>query len=330
MSEGYGIGEAGIGEANNGSRVLVTGASGFVGGAVCRTLDEAGYRVRAAVRHDRPGFAESRVVGDIHSQTQWNEALEGVDCVVHLAARVHVMEESSKHPLREFRRTNVEGTERLAREAAAAGVRRMVYVSSVKVHGEMSEVSSISESAPLWPEDPYAISKLEAEQSLFRVASETGIEAVTLRPPLIYGPEVKANFLQLLKVANSGVPLPLGSVDNRRSFLYVDNLADAIRACIGSPGAAGEAFLVSDGEGVSTPELIRRLARALNRPSRLLPFPPRLLRVAGRVDGRSSTVARLLDSLEVDASKIRERLAWSPPYTLEEGLRETARWYRDG
>jgi nucleoside-diphosphate-sugar epimerase len=238
------------------------------------------------------------------------------------------MEESSDDSLTEFRSVNVAGTERLAWAAAAVGVRRIIYVSSVKVNGESTKGKPFDEEDPPDPGDPYAVSKWEAEQKLRQISKETGLEVVVLRPPLVYGPGVKANFLSLMKLVDRGLPLPLGSVVNRRSLLYVGNLADAITACVVHPEAPGDIFLLSDGEDISTPDLAHRLAGLLERPARLLPVSPVLLRAGGRLSGRSELVERLLGSLEVDGGKFRRALGWRPPYTLEEGLKETARWFR--
>lgn len=310
-------------------RVLVTGANGFVGRPLCRSLAAAGYSVRGTTRASAHTVDadEFYAVGDIGPNTNWTGALRDVDIVVHLAAQVHVMEESSEGLLAKFRSVNVAGTERLARAAATAGVRRIVYVSSVKVNGESTKGKPFKEADPPEPRGPYAISKWEAEQRLCQISKETGIEVVILRPPLVYGPEVKANFLSLMKLVDRGLPLPLGSVDNRRSLLYVGNLTGAITACIAHPEAAGKTFLLSDGEDVSTSCLIRRLAWSLGKRARLVPFPPALMRAMGHISGRSAAVERILGSLEVDSSKIRCTLGWQAPYTLEEGLKETVRWF---
>jgi nucleoside-diphosphate-sugar epimerase len=322
--------------------VLVTGANGMVGRALCSALRARGSRVRAALRqaYRFPGsggaILDSVVIGEIGPETSWRAALQGVGCVVHLAARVHVMRETAADPLAEYRRVNTSGTERLARMAAEAAVKRFVFVSTVKVNGEKSPPTSLSQggSRPFSeadspnPQDAYGISKWEAEQALARVASGTGLEVVILRPPLVYGPGVKGNFLSLLNALYRAVPLPLGSVKNRRSLIYLGNLVDAIALCVSHPQAAGQTFLVSDGEDLSTSELIRRVADALGRPARLLPLPPALLKLAGSVTGKSGGVARLTESLRVDNSKIRAELKWSPPYSMEEGLRETAAWFR--
>lgn len=305
--------------------VLVTGANGFVGRAVRTVLRQAGHATLPAVR--RPsGLAEERVVGDIDPATDWRAALSGVESVVHLAARVHVMNDSAMDPLTAFRSINTAGTLNLARQCAAAGVRRFVFVSSVKVNGEERAAPYTEADAPA-PEDAYALSKWEAEQGLRQIAAETGLEVVILRPPLVYGPGVGANFLALLRAVARGMPLPLGAIDNRRSLIYVGNLAAAILCCLEHPAAAGKTFLVSDGEDVSTSGLVRRMAAALGRPARLLPVPPALLRFAARLAKKSALAIRLLDSLTVDSSAIRRELGWSPPFTLDEGLRETAAWY---
>lgn len=312
-------------------RALITGATGFVGRDVCARAVRQGLTVRAALRkHVESGSVESVVVGEINGATEWGRALRDVDVVIHLAARVHIMRESAESPLDEFRRINVAGTERLASSAAASGVRRLVYVSSIKVNGEAtSDGSRFSEVDTLFPQDPYGVSKYEAEQALHRIAEETGLEVVIVRPPLVYGAGVKGNFIQMLKVLAKGVPLPLASVHNRRSLVYVENLADALIACATHPAAAGQTYLVSDGEDISTSQLLRSLGDALGAPARLIPCPPTLLNLAGRLTGRTAQVERLLGSLQVDSGKIRRELDWTPPYTLQQGLQTTAEWYRN-
>jgi nucleoside-diphosphate-sugar epimerase len=255
------------------------------------------------------------------------------------------MHEAAENPLEEFRKVNVAGTEHLARSAAACGVKRLVFVSSIKVNGEgtfpvSSKSKKIPPSPPLqkWginktafsevdeacPQDPYGVSKWEAEQALHRVAAETGLEVVIVRPPLVYGAGVKGNFAQMLKVLSKGIPLPLASVGNLRSLVYIGNFVDALLICATHSAAAGQTYLVSDGEDVSTPDLLRQLGAAMGHPARLLPLPPALLRLAGRLIGKSDQIDRLLGSLQVDSSKIRHELGWKPPYTLQEGLRLTA------
>jgi nucleoside-diphosphate-sugar epimerase len=363
--------------------VLVTGANGFIGRALCdKLLADDGYHVRGAVRGTDQMTAlasgvEGVMVGDIGPETDWSEALVGIDGVVHLAARVHVMRESSVDPLAAFRQVNVAGTERLARQAAKAGVKRLVYISSVKVNGERTgkrderptsnielptsnekqkkqkpEVrgqegelkGAFSEKDVPEPQDPYGISKWEAEQVLKKIADETGfngegrredgdrrqgIEIVIIRPPLVYGPGVKGNFLRLLRIVWSGIPLPLSNIKNRRSLIYIGNLVDAIVNCMTNPNAAGKTYLVSDGDDVSTPDLIRRIAAASGRRALMLPVPVWMMRMAGRIIGRSDELERLFGSLTVDISKIHGELGWKPPFTMVEGIRETVLWYKE-
>jgi nucleoside-diphosphate-sugar epimerase len=319
-----------VAEVNGGAApaILVTGASGFVGRALCEALTVSGRAPRTAVRAAPPGASASIAVGEVGPDTNWNAALEGMRCVVHLVARTHVLRETAADPLSEYRRVNVQGTERLARAAAAQGVRRIVFVSSIKVNGERTDARPYTEDDAPAPEDAYGISKLEAERALAAVAAATGLEIVVLRPPLVYGPGVKGNFLRLMGAVARGLPLPLASIANRRSLVHVGNLASAIVATLDAPQAAGRTYLVSDGEDLSTPDLVRAIARALDRKPRLLPFPPRLLEVTAALLGRGAEARRLTGSLQVDDSKIRRELGWRPPYSLAQGLAETARWYR--
>jgi nucleoside-diphosphate-sugar epimerase len=240
------------------------------------------------------------------------------------------MHDNSDNPLAEFRRTNTAGTEHLARSAAANGVRRMVYVSSIKVNGEETSDGRIySEKDIPAPQDPYGISKWEAEQVLQRVAQETGLEIVIVRPPLVYGAGVKGNFAQMIRVVSRGLPLPLASIRNKRDLVYVGNLVDALAVCATHPTAAGNTYLVSDGEDISTPDLLYRLGEAMGNPARVFPCPLLLLKLAGRLTGKSSQIERLLGSLQVDSGKIRRELNWIPPYSLQQGLQATAEWYRN-
>jgi len=308
--------------------VLVTGASGFVGQALCEALASSGRRIRRTVRVAQPGFQGAVATGDIGPDTDWSAALEGVSCVVHLAARTHVLRETAADPLAEYRRINVHSTERLARAAAAHGTRRLVFLSSVKVNGERTGSRPYAEDDAPRPEDAYGVSKLEAEQALARVAAETGLEVVVLRPPLIYGPGVKGNFLRLMNWVARGWPLPLASVDNRRSLIYLGNLVDAIIAAVNAPQPIDQTYLVSDGKDVSTPGLVRRIAAALGVRPRLLPCPIALLRLGAAALGRGDDATRLLGSLQVDSSRIRRELGWQPRFSLDEGLGETARWLK--
>jgi nucleoside-diphosphate-sugar epimerase len=312
--------------------VLVTGASGFVGRALCAALIAHGSTVRGAVRsgastQDLARGCAPAVVGDVGPDTDWREALSGVTAVAHLAARVHVMRERSVDPLAAFRRVNVEGTLQLARSAAAAGVARLVFLSSVKVNGE-SSARPLTEVARPAPSDAYGVSKWEAEQALSGVSRETGLPIVVLRPPLVYGPGVKANFLRLMAAVERGVPLPLGSIDNRRSLVYLGNLVDAIRMCLTHPGVAGRTYFVADGEDLSTPALVRRLAAALAVRPRLWPIPPAALAGLGALTGRRAAIERLTGSLQVDIGALRRDTGWSPPFSVDQGLAATARWYR--
>lgn len=308
---------------------LVTGASGFVGRALVAELPRRGIHARGAVRGvvtSHPGV-DCVAIGEVNSRTDWHEALTGIGTVVHLAARVHVMRETIANPLAAFRAVNTEGTLNLARQAAEAGVSRFAFVSTIKVNGEGRD-TPYTESDLASPQDPYAISKWEAEQGLRDIAARTGMEVVILRPPLVYGPGVGGNFLQLMRVVDKGWPLPLGTVDNRRSLIYLGNLVDAIIVCLAHPVAANKTFLLSDDEDVSTPELVRRLAAALHRPARLIPVPPALLRIAGALSGKLDAIARLLGSLTINGSANWSKLSWSPPISMEMGLAETAAWYR--
>jgi nucleoside-diphosphate-sugar epimerase len=306
--------------------VLVTGANGFIGSALCVALQAVGIRVRRALREALPGVPDVFPIGEIGPGTDWSTALAGIPCVVHLAARTHVLQEAAADPLAEYRRVNVEGTRRLAQQAARAGVRRLVFVSSIKVNGEMAS-RPITEDDPPHPEDAYGISKWEAEQALHRVSAETGLEVVILRPPLVYGPGVKGNFLRLMNLVASGVPLPLGAVDNRRSFIYTGNLASAIVKALDAPQAAGKTWLASDGEDVSTRDLVREIGRALGKDARLFPCPVGLLKAAAALAGKRPEAVRLVASLQLDCSRIRGALDWRPQFGLRQGLAETARWF---
>lgn len=289
-----------------------------------------GWHVRGTVRSieqaaSLPAGVEVVQIESIGPDTDWSDALAGVDTVVHLAARVHVMNDRVADPLSAFRQVNVAGTERLARMAADAGVKRLVFLSTVKVNGEKTEKHLFTEEHTPQPQDPYAISKFEAEQALHNISDATGLEIVILRSPLVYGPGVKANFLRLLNMVNKNIPLPLSMVNNKRSMIYIGNLIDAIIKCIENPNAANQTFLVSDGQDVSTPELIRMIAKAMGKKARLFPCPVSFLKMIGKVAGKSDEIERLTGSLQIDSAKIKSTLNWTPPYTIEEGSMETVK-----
>ena len=267
-------------------------------------------------------------MGDIDGLSNWTDALSGVKVVVHLAARVHIMRDEAADPLAEFRRVNVEGTLNLARQAAEAGVRRFVYLSSIKVNGEQTLLGKpFTEQDLPTPLDPYGMSKYEAEEGLRKLAQKTGMEVVVIRPVLVYGPGVKANFLNMMRWLHKGVPLPLGAIHNRRSLVALDNLVDLIVTCIDHPAAANQIFLVSDGEDLSTTELLRRMGLALGRPARLIPVPVSLLTAWAALLGRRDMAQRLCGSLQVDISKTQTLLGWKPPISVDEGLRRTAQGF---
>ena len=314
------------------THVLVTGASGFIGRHLVDSLLGEGHKVSCAVRQgsEVPPVLHSEAVvrieiDDIGGEPDWTTALQGVDAVVHLAARVHVMCETEGDPLDCFRRVNVVGTQRLAEAAVAAGVRRFVYVSSIKVNGESTGDKPFrADDAPA-PADPYAVSKLEAEQLLWRLAAASATEFVVVRPPLVYGLGVKGNFARLVQWVRRGLPLPLGAVRNRRSLVAVENLVDFLGVCLVHPRAAGEVFLVADGHDWSTPQLVRAIAGALQRSPRLIPVPAWLLTGVAGLLGRRDAMVRLCGSLQVDIAKNRTLLQWAPPVDPAQAVAQTVR-----
>jgi len=301
-------------------RYLITGASGFVGSALLRELQR---RNMAAVGVGRISSPEIKFgVSEMDSQTEWRTALTGVTCVLHAAGRAHILRDAAANPLAEFRRVNVEGTRRLALQAAEAGVQRLVFISSIGVNGISTDRRGpfTFEDRPA-PIEPYGQSKLEAELVLQEIAASTGLEVVIVRPPLVYGPGVRANFLRLMNLVQRGWPLPLGGVNNRRSLVALDNLADVLIRCAQHPAAVGKIFLVSDGDDLSTPDLLRRLGASMGVPVRLVPMPRWLLLQGARMIGRRGEAERLLGSLQVDIRHTRKMLGWEPPISVDEGIR---------
>ena len=271
---------------------------------------------------------EHIALGNLDADIDWSPALMGSDCVIHCAARAHVIKDTEMDTLAAYRSVNVDGSRNLAEQAAAAGVRRLVYLSSIGVNGVHTNGRgpfSVSDAAK--PVEDYAVSKWEAERALWKVAANTGLELVVVRPSLVYGPGAKGNLVRLLKLVHMGVPLPLGAVQNQRSLIGLDNLVDLLMRCIDHPGATNRTFLASDGEDFSTPQLIRLIAGGMNRPVRLLPIPLALLRVGGSLLGKRGEVDRLMGSLQVDSGHTRAQLGWTPPVSVEDGLWEMARWY---
>ena len=324
-----------LARTNSADRILVTGANGFVGSGLCSRLQECGFVVRGTVRNlavlrrcasSGADVLERVALHDQSTEEEVKRAFRGVQVAVHLAARVHVMIDQTSDPLQEFRRVNVSWTDRLARSAALQGVRRFVYLSSIKVNGEQTVVPFTEQDTPK-PQDPYGVSKWEAEQALDRVSTQTGMETVVIRSPLVYGPEVRGNFLQLLNILRQGIPLPLASIRNQRSLVYLGNLVDALSRCIQDPRAAGRTYFVSDGEDLSTPVLVRRLGDAMGSKVCLWPCPTSLLYWMGQVAGKRGMIDRLVGSLQVNSSKIQTELDWHPPFTVDAGLSETAAWF---
>jgi nucleoside-diphosphate-sugar epimerase len=311
------------------SEILVTGGTGFVGKAVVQRLlnDDESRRVAVALRKDRQQWSArilSRVIGDLEPLTDWSLALDGVSLLVHCAARVHVMAETAANPVDEFRRVNVLGTLNLAQQAAKSGVRRFVFVSSIGVNGAATVYKPFTFEDPAQPHSPYAQSKYEAELGLQALATETGMEVVIIRPPLVYGSSAPGNFGLLMRWVRRGIPLPLGAIHNQRSLVGLDNLVDLIVTCLTHPAAANQTFLVSDGEDVSTTELLRRMGLALGRPARLIPVPASWLKLAAVMVGKQDVAQRLCGSLQVDIQKTRRLLSWTPPLSLDDGLRRAA------
>ena len=307
--------------------ILVTGANGFVGNAVVLALGEG--EARGAVRSSLSSCGNC-VVGDIDSRTNWLAALDGITTVVHTAARVHIMDDRSDNPLSEYRRVNVDGTLNLARQAESKGVHRFIFLSSIKVNGEFSEGGVFTADDVPRPMDSYAVSKMEAEIGLREIARKGGMEVVIIRPPLVYGPGVKANFLTMMRWLQKGVPLPFGAIHNRRSLVGLDNLVDLIVACTNHPAAANQTFLVSDDDDLSTTQLLSKVGCCLGKKPMLLPVPQKLLQLVLFLLGRKDFAQRLCGSLQVDITKTKELLGWQPPVTVDVSLQKTVGAYLSG
>ena len=310
--------------------ILVTGATGFVGSALVNRLAHEKLPVRAVVR--RAGYRPPPKVqciqqGDMSFDTDWGAALSGIHAVVHAAARVHVMRDASADPLQEFRKVNVTATLNLARQAAHAGVQRFVYLSSIGVNGAQTDRRAFTAQDEVAPHSPYAISKYEAEVGLQALAVETGMQVVIIRPPLVYGPGAAGNFGSLMRWLQRGLPLPLGAIHNQRSLVAIDNLVNLIVTCLTHPAAAGQTFLVSDGEDVSTTDLLRRLGQAMGCPARLIPVPASWLKLLAAMVGKNGMAQSLCGSLQIDIENTRQLLGWNPPLTLDQGLKKAAQGF---
>jgi nucleoside-diphosphate-sugar epimerase len=313
-------------------KILVTGANGFVGRQLCRTLRQHGFSVKAAIRQNLTAPAEDLhyvSVGDIGPDTDWTEALQGVNLVVHLAGRAHVRRESLTDSMAEYERVNTLGTIRLAQMAAAANVKRFLFLSSVKVNGEETPDQPFLETDRPGPRDAYAVSKWQAEEGLLRLHQQGKLAVVIIRPPLVYGPGVRANFLQLIRWVDYGLPLPLGSIKNKRSLVGLRNLVNFIMICLQHPSAPGEIFLVSDQEDLSTPDLIRRIGAFLGRSAYLIPIPYRCLLIMAHMAGKKDAVGKLCHSLQVNVEKAQKVLQWQPAFSVNEELKQTIKWYKN-
>ncbi len=310
-------------------KILITGSNGFVGLPLSQHLTAAGHQIIGAVRsHDSLSLVNSHIqlkaIGDIDEITDWQDCLGGVECIIHLANLAHVMNEQSSNPLALYRKVNSEGTINLARQAVAAGVKRFIFISSIKVNGESTlHGQAFTPKDQHIPVDPYGLSKYEAELGLKLIAEQTGLEVVVIRPPLIYGPGVKANFLKMMRWVEKGFPLPLGAIQNHRSMLGLDNLINFIELCLTHPNAAGQTFLVSDDHDVSTTELLKEIATAMHRPPRLLSIPQFLIEMLLILFGQRHISERLCGSLQLDISFAKTCLSWKPPHTFKDQLSKT-------
>ncbi|KII81184.1 UDP-glucose 4-epimerase family protein [Vibrio renipiscarius] len=309
-------------------KILVTGSNGFVGSRVVDLARERYWEVIPVVRKQIEPLINSLVVTSIDASTDWSGAFENMDCIVHCAARVHQMNESEQDALTAYRETNTLGTLNLARQAAEAGVKRFVFVSSIKVNGEFSEPNLPFEpNLKNTPQDPYGLSKYDAEVELVKLSKETGLEVVIIRPPLVYGPGVKANFLSMMRMIEKGIPLPFGAIKNQRSLVYLDNLSDLILTCCDHPLAPGHTFLASDDQDVSTTQLMRTIALSMGKSPRLIPIPMSLIQAGALALNKKHIAQRICSNLQVEIGLTKEILGWKPSVSFEQGIKRTVEAY---
>ena len=313
------------------SKILITGATGFIATPLIRTLREKGHILSGTTRKTGVFSGTNGIplhkVPEISENTDWSNIISGAEVVIHLAARVHIMKDQSRNPMEAFRCVNTLGTQALALQAANAGIKRFIFLSSAKVAGEISPPGGFKESGPISPNDPYSISKYEAEQELLKIAQRSSMEVVIIRPPLVYGPNVKGNFLSLLKLAKRNYPLPLNSINNKRSLIFVDNLTDAITKAVDHPKAANKIFFLSDEENLSTTELINKISRAFGTKAKIFNIPQKYLVLLGKITGNTEIIKRLTQTLTVDSTRIKSDLNWSPPFQSDVGIEKTVNWY---
>lgn len=309
--------------------LLLTGSTGFVGSVLAHSLNTCPqFNLSISLRRPCPGYSKSTVVGSIDHYTDWTAALQGIDTVIHLAARAHQIKDAAPNPEQAFYEVNTAGTANLVQQSIEAGVKHFIFISSIGAMATLSD-DVLTADSPCRPDTPYGLSKLAAEQALIQQTQGTGMTYTIIRPPLVYGPGNPGNMARLIKLVNTGLPLPLGAIHNRRSLVALPNLVDLITTCLTHPAAANQTFLVSDNEDLSTTDLLKRLAKALNKPARLIPVPMPLLQATAQILGKPALAQRLCGSLQVDSSKVRQRLDWTPPYTVDEGLQATADWFRN-
>ena len=313
-------------------RILVTGATGFIGQNLVQELVNNNFEVAVTIRKKNNLFSSTVtqfIVKDIESDPDWTAVLQDIECVIHLAGRAHVLKDKNPDPLTEFRRVNTDGTINLAHQAIKLGIKRFIFISSIGVNGNVNNKPFSVNDIPN-PIEPYAVSKYEAEFELQKLTNGSKMETVIIRPPLVYGPNAPGNFAQLIKVTNKGIPLPLGEIHNQRSFIAIENLIDLIITCIKHPAAANKTFLASDDEDLSTTDLLRRMARALGKPSRLIPIPPSIITLGATLLGKKEIAQRLCGSLQVDINHTKKTLDWKPPVSVDEALKKTADAFLDG